>query len=133
MNNHASLRPFNRHKSHPTKNRQQTNTRPGLFNNLVLFPSSIASCLVNPFYVVNLNCQNLNSVLVELINLVTLPVNRRHHNQKLKVNEPLLTLTPFLCFFLSPLDAGVNRASMDYYRYLSSLSMFSPLTLTAFV
>jgi hypothetical protein len=35
-------------------------------------------------------------------------------NHKLKKNEPLMTLTPFLCFYLSPFHAG----GMDYHRYL---------------
>lgn len=127
MNNHhaalnSSTRSINRVNQHkafranPSRARHQLNSRPGIFNNLVFLPPSINSCLVNPLYLVNLNAHNLNSVLVELTNLVTLPVNRNY--QKLKVNEPLLTLTPFLCFFLSPFHAGVHRTAMDYYRYL---------------
>lgn len=127
MNNHhaalnSSTRPINRvnqnraYRANSSKARHQLNSRPGIFNNLVFLPS-INSCLVNPLYVVNLNCHNLNSVLVELTNLATLTVNQPH-NHKLKVNEPLLTLTPYLCFFLSPFHAGVNQTSMDYYRYL---------------
>lgn len=115
-----SINRVNQHKanrSYPSKARHQLNSRPGLFN-FVFFPPAINNCLVNPLYVVNLNCHNANSVLFELTNLVTLPINRQR-NQKPKVNEPLchLTLTPFLCFFLSPI-AGVNRTTMDYYRYL---------------
>lgn len=91
------------------------NSRPGLFNNLIFLPPSLSSCLVNPLFVVNLNCPNLSGVLS---NLSTLPTHRQHRHNKHKVNEPLLTLTPFLCFYLSPLHAGVNRTSMDYYRYL---------------
>lgn len=102
----------NQHTQPSLAKRRQINARPGIFNNLVLLPSSsINGCLVNPLYLVNLNCHNLNSVLVELTNLVTLPIQ----NQKRKANEPLYTLTPFLCFFLSPFHAGVN---MDYARYL---------------
>ena len=129
MNNHhatfnSSTRSINRVNQHkafranPSKARHQLNSRPGIFNNLVFLPPSINNCLVNPLYLVNLNCHNLNNVLVELTNLVTLPVNQNY--QKLKVNEPLLTLTPFLCFFLSPFHSGVNRTAMDYYRYLST-------------
>lgn len=127
MNNHhatlnSSTRSINRvnqqkvFRANPSKARHQLNSRPGIFNNLVFLPPSINSCLVNPLYLVNLNCHNLNSVLVELTNLVSLPVNRNY--QKLKVNEPLLTLTPFLYFFLSPFHAGVHRNIMDNYRYL---------------
>lgn len=109
----------NQHKvyrTNPSKARHQFNSRPGIFNNLVFLPPSINSCLVNPLFVVNLNYHNFNNVLVELANLVTLPIGQRH--RKAKVNEPLLTLTPFLCFFLPPLHASVN-GSMDYCRYLS--------------
>lgn len=127
MNNHhhatvnSSTRCINRvnqHKAYrasPSKARYQFNSRPGIFNNFVFLPPSISSCLVNPLFVVNLNCgHNFNSVLLELANLVTIG---RQPGRKTKVNEPLLTLTPFLCFFLPPLNAGVNH-SMDYYRYL---------------
>ncbi|CRK87212.1 CLUMA_CG001016, isoform A [Clunio marinus] len=120
----SSVWPINRINQHKTarrtnqtKHQQEFNLRPGLINNLMLFPSTINSCLVNPFYVVNLNCPNLNSVLIELTNLVKLP-NNRQRNHHAKVNEPLLTLTPFLCFFLSPLHAGLNRTNVDYSRYL---------------
>lgn len=136
MNNHhatlnSSTRSINRVNQHKafranqSKARHQLNSRPGIFNNLVFLPPSINSCLVNPLYLVNLNCHNLNSVLVELNNLVTLPINRNY--QKLKVNEPLVTLTPFLYFFLSPFNAGVNRNTMDYYRYLWSSLVVSVL------
>jgi hypothetical protein len=118
------------HKNNKVKARHQLNNRPGLINNIMFVPTtSLNNCLVNPFYVVNLNC---NNVLLDLTNLVTLPIN--HH--KYKANEPLLTLTPFLYFFLSPittttrlnatsaLAAGLNRVNMDYYyyRYLFMLS-----------
>lgn len=114
MNHHTTARSLNRinqQKGCKVKLRHQLNTRPGLLNNFILFPS-INNCLMNPLYLVNLNC---NNVLLDMNNLVTLPIN-----QKYKVNEPLLTLTPFLCFFLSPLHTGVNnRVNMDYYyRYL---------------
>lgn len=112
VNQHKAFRAVNPSKAI----RHQLNSRPGIFNNFVFLPPSINSCLVNPLYLVNLNSHSLNSVLVELTNLMTLPVNRNY--QKSKVNEPLLTLTPFLYFFLSPFHLGVNRPNMDYYRYL---------------
>lgn len=128
MNNHhhatvnSSTRCINRvnqhkgYRANPSKARYQFNSRPGIFNNLVFLPPSIN--LVNPLFVVNLNCgHNFNSGLLELANSVTIG---RQPNRKAKVNEPLLTLTPFLCFFLPPFHAGVNR-SMDYYRYLLML------------
>lgn len=104
MNNHHA-RSMNRAKS-----RHQLNSRPGLINNLFLLPSP-STALVNPLFVVNLSCHNVNSVLMELSNSVTPPPI----NHKLKVNEPLMTLTPFLCFFLSPFHAG---GGIDYHRYL---------------
>ena len=102
MNNHHA-RSINRGKS-----RHQLNTRPGLINNLILLPTSTA--LINPLFVVNLSCHNVNNVLMELMNLVT----PQPLNHKPKKNEPLMTLTPFLCFYLSPFHAG----GMDYNRYL---------------
>lgn len=128
-------RPINRVNQHKTFRgcpppRHQFNSRPGLFNNLIFLPPSIHNCLVNPLFVVNLNCHNLASVLGELSNLSTLPTHRQQRHNKHKArNEPLLTLTPFLCFYLSPLQAGVNRTSMDYYRYLWThwpASLFTP-------
>lgn len=128
MNNHhatsnSSTRSINRvnqqkaYRPNQSKARHhQFNSRPGIFNSFVLLPQSINNCLVNPLYIVNLNCHNLNNTLLELNSLVTLPINSNNH--KLKVNEPLLTLTPFLCFYLSPFHPSVNRSSMDYYRYL---------------
>jgi len=113
MSYHATNRSFNRIKGNRARVRHQLNNRPGLLNNVFLFPTAaLNNCLLNPFYVVNFNC---NNVLLDLTNLVTLPIN-----QKLKTNEPLLTITPFLCFFIPPtLHAGVNRVNMDYYcRYL---------------
>jgi hypothetical protein len=116
---------------HTTRNR--FNSRPGLFNQLI-FISPIASttnnCLVNPLFVVNLNHPNLDSVLVDLINLVTLTPStsstiNQNHKQRQKVNEPLVTLTPFLCFYLTmpPIRNNTTTTSnvnnrMDYHRYL---------------
>jgi hypothetical protein len=103
MNNHHHVRSINRAKS-----RHQLNNRPGLINNLIFLPNP-STALINPLFVVNLSCHNVNSVLMEMDLVTPPPINR-----KLKVNEPLMTLTPFLCFFLSPFHAG----SMDYNRYL---------------
>lgn len=117
MSYHTTNRSFNRIKGNRARVRHHFNNRPGLLNNFFLFPTqALNNCLLNPFYVVNFNS---NNVLLDLTNLVTLPIN-----QKLKTNEPLMTLTPFLCFFLSPtLQAGVNRMNMDYYyRYLLYLT-----------
>lgn len=114
MSYHTTNRSINRHKGNRTRVRHQLNNRPGLLNNFIVLPTAaLTNCLLNPFYLVNFNC---NNILLDLTHLVTLPIN-----QKLKTNEPLLTLTPFLCFFLPPsvLHTGVNRVNMDYfYRYL---------------
>lgn len=91
--------------------RHQLNSRPGIFNDVVFVPSAIDSCIVNPFLVVNLNCNNLKSVS---LNLVTLPVNLQG-NQKIRVKEPLMP-TPFLCFFLSPIQTETDRTNMYYIR-----------------
>jgi hypothetical protein len=115
MNYHATVRSINRISQHNKSNhrgkvRHQFNSRPGLLNNFIFIPTtSINNCLVNPVYIVNLN--------MELANLVRLPPI----NHKLKVNEPLVTLTPFLCFFLSPPTttlppAALNRHNMDYFN-----------------
>lgn len=121
---------------HSTRNR--FNSRPGLFNQLIFISpiaSSLTNCLVNPLFVVNLNHPQLDSVLVDLINSVTLPppppsstINQTHKNhkqqQRRKVNEPLVTLTPFLCFYLTMPPIRNNTSTshvnnrMDYHRYL---------------
>jgi hypothetical protein len=101
MNYHARAR-IN-HQKH------KMNSRPGLLNNFVFYPGSVNNCLINPLYLVNLTC---NNVLMDLSNLVTLPVS----GHKVKGSEPLVAMTPFLYFFLSPMH--VNRVNLDnYYRY----------------
>lgn len=111
MSYHISNRSIN--KGNRVKVRSQLNNRPGLLNNFVVLPTAaLHNCLLNPFFLINFNC---NNVLLDLTNLVTIPFT-----QKIKTNEPLLTITPFLCYFLSPtFHSGVNRVNMDYYcRYL---------------
>ncbi|KAG5683045.1 hypothetical protein PVAND_012352 [Polypedilum vanderplanki] len=86
--------------------RHKINSRPGLLSNFIYVPNGI---LINPFYLVNLS---YNNVLMDLTNLVTLPIN-----QKIKNNEHFVTITPLsLYFFLSP-QIYLNRNTMDnFYR-----------------
>ena len=91
------------------------NLRPGLFGNSFYQLPLPAINLnhhwpVNTLLVVDLNCINLDNVLIDLINLASVKVNDRQ-------------FVPFLYYILTPQTAAIMRnnryrQNMDYYRYL---------------
>lgn len=91
------------------------NLRPGIFGNSFYQLPLPAINLnhhwpVNTLLVVDLNYINLDSVLIDLINLASVKVNDRQ-------------FVPFLYYILTPQTAAIMRnnryrQNMDYYRYI---------------
>lgn len=106
---------FNYNSIKRSSNNVPVNLRPGIFGNSFYQLPLPAINLnqhwpVNTLLVVDLSFINLDSVLIDLINLASFEVNDRH-------------CVPFLYYILTPQTAAIMRnnryrQNMDYYRYL---------------